>query len=488
MEKIRIAFTGVFDLANYGDHLFPEVFETQMKKRGIDCEITLFSCFSCQQAFEETRHVYSVYEIEKLHKETPFAAIVAGGGEIIHLNLFRHMMNQKMVEYPIFALWVVPSLLARKYGVKLIWNLPGIPFDFSMSQRMYVKKWIEEVDYLGVRNVQSKESLKRIGVEEDQIHLASDTAFLLKDSFVPDRSLLERLGLEEGKRYVVVHVSKLCPESERGILIETLNKVKAQGYEIVFLPLAYTNEDEKTAEFFNAMLEQPGKTWEKRLSLEEIVSILAFGSLYVGFSFHGAITAVCYGRPVIAYDYAHNRKMKDLFDSLDCLDDYCVTAGQLSDRVDIFLSGQMEQRPDLEKIQTDVREHFDAVAKVLRETGSRLSKEISCQDIIAFLAEQSREQQIWSGEMGELRDGYHRECEMRKAAEEELQKLKEAHEFVCKEWTNTAKDLEGTLHQLNESNAAREKLELELKNMQESVSWKMTEPMRRVFDKHKNNK
>ena len=34
MKKYNIAFTGVFDIENYGDHLFPLVFREKMKEKG----------------------------------------------------------------------------------------------------------------------------------------------------------------------------------------------------------------------------------------------------------------------------------------------------------------------------------------------------------------------------------------------------------------------------------------------------------------------
>ena len=38
MKKIKIAFTGVFDIDNFGDHLFPIIFENSLRKRKIDVE------------------------------------------------------------------------------------------------------------------------------------------------------------------------------------------------------------------------------------------------------------------------------------------------------------------------------------------------------------------------------------------------------------------------------------------------------------------
>ena len=37
MKKIKIAFTGVFDIDNFGDHLFPIIFENSLRKRMLNC-------------------------------------------------------------------------------------------------------------------------------------------------------------------------------------------------------------------------------------------------------------------------------------------------------------------------------------------------------------------------------------------------------------------------------------------------------------------
>ena len=50
----------------------------------------------------------------------------------------------------------------------------------------------------------------------------------------------------------------------------------------------------------------------EQLTMEEIVSYLAFCDLYIGVSFHGAITAFCYGNPVVGFDFVHNKKTRDL--------------------------------------------------------------------------------------------------------------------------------------------------------------------------------
>ena len=54
MKKYNIAFTGVFDIENYGDHLFPLIFREKMKKKVIDCELFLFSPIGdVQQVYQQ---------------------------------------------------------------------------------------------------------------------------------------------------------------------------------------------------------------------------------------------------------------------------------------------------------------------------------------------------------------------------------------------------------------------------------------------------
>ena len=47
----RIALCGVFDIPNYGDHLFPLVFRNELSQRGYDGDVVLFSPFAARESF-----------------------------------------------------------------------------------------------------------------------------------------------------------------------------------------------------------------------------------------------------------------------------------------------------------------------------------------------------------------------------------------------------------------------------------------------------
>ena len=114
MKKYNIAFTGVFDIENYGDHLFPLVFREKMKEKGIDCELFLFSPIGdVQQGYQQNYEVYPLYKLQELHRRYHFDAVIVGGGGILHYASGKQLLDKnstEFVDYKVFETWVIPSL------------------------------------------------------------------------------------------------------------------------------------------------------------------------------------------------------------------------------------------------------------------------------------------------------------------------------------------------------------------------------------------
>ena len=133
----RIAQCGVFDIPNYGDHLFPLVLRKELSRRGYTGNVVLFSPFQTEESFVENSNVHSLDDLERMHMEEPFSAIVVGGGEIIHWHRFgqkRTFSSTDFEAYPMDKGWLVPCFMKMKYNVPLLWNAPGIPFDFEADK------------------------------------------------------------------------------------------------------------------------------------------------------------------------------------------------------------------------------------------------------------------------------------------------------------------------------------------------------------------
>lgn len=362
MERLlRIAFTGVFDLENYGDHLFPEVFKDQMSRRGIECELILFSVFSGRRGFGLDEEIFSVKDMERMHEEKPFDAIVVGGGDIIHTELYEHDWNGEHILYPIYDLWIIPSELSAQKNILLLWNAPGVPFDFEGASEYLARKMLNSVSYIAVRNEASKKALSKIGMHD--VFVVPDTALSLKDTYDDQRVEMSSLLLED-KKYIVVHISRLIPKVEIQELRDVLQKMSEKlGLEVIGLPLAYTNRDNEVLRDFVEEAEFPVITFDRELSISEIVTVLSAAELYIGFSYHGAITACLYGARIVSYNYTNNRKTADLFAMLDIPECCVVHAQELEEAIN---SSRPVTEIRIRTIISAVYAHFDEMALQLR--------------------------------------------------------------------------------------------------------------------------
>lgn len=382
---LRVALCGVFDIPNYGDHLFPLVFRNELHKRITDVETVLFSPFEATESFVENSHIYSLQNMESMHQRTPFDAIAVGGGEIIHWHRYaqkRSFESNSFQEYPMDRVWAIPFFMKMKYNIPLIWNAPGIPYNFD-ADKEFAKFLFENVDYLSVRNDFSKRVIESTGISTDRIHIVPDTGFALQ-TIVPEdeRRQLQQQVFPHSSKYVVFHCNRFITEKDQKIVVHELLQLKKQGYDIFLLPLAYTHGDDSKLKEINEQSNNLFYIPEKILSLKEIISVIANCSLYVGTSLHGSVTASVFGVKAVAFDYQQTKKTKDLYDLLG-LSEYYVTQGEnLHNTIEKSIN---EQQPvDFSSIHNKIDEHFSVIAKLIQDrkivTPNPLSQAVSFSD------------------------------------------------------------------------------------------------------------
>lgn len=363
---MRIAFTGVFDIDNYGDHLFPIIFADNLRRRHIEAELFLFSPFSGEQGFGQHQPIYALRDLEYYHKQYHFDAIVVGGGEILHFFSFQQKNHQgDKVNYPIYETWLNPSLVGKKYGIPVIWNNPGCPFEFKGYQKYIAENLVKDVSYLSVRNQFSYDEIRKIS---GNVHLSVDTAFDLPNVY-PKSDLKRPIG----KKYVVFHCNHYIGKDYYEEALEEL-LLLSKEYEVVLLPLAYTNDDHEIAQRLYDDSNKKFVLIDKELSMKQIVSYFAYTDLYIGVSFHGAISAFSYGNPVIAYDFFHNKKTKDLYTLIDMNEQYIDEIGRLHQVIEKTKSlGSEEIAQKYTRIADQVEQHFLNIIQVMqnaREIGA----------------------------------------------------------------------------------------------------------------------
>ena len=301
----RIALCGVFDIPNYGDHLFPLVLREELSRRGYAGNVVLFSPFQAEESFVENSNVHSLDDLERMHMEEPFSAIVVGGGEIIHWHRFgqkRTFNSTDFEAYPMDKVWLVPCFMKMKYNVPLLWNAPGIPFDFDADKAL-AHYLFSNIDYLSVRNDFSKQVLIDCGIPDAAIQRVPDTGFSLKN-VATDQELHDA-----------------CP--------------------------------------FPCLIPQ------HPLSLLEIIGILSDCEIYVGTSLHGSVTASVFGRKTVSFDYQQTKKTRDLYHQLGRDAFYVTDGNQLAETVSDAL--QTQQPVDFFDTQQQLNQHFDKLFALITQ-------------------------------------------------------------------------------------------------------------------------
>ena len=373
MKKYKIAFTGTYDIENYGDHLFPLVFKNYFQNRNIDIEIYLFSAWGGLQGFKQNNKIYKLTDLAQMYETNKFDCVVVGGGGILHYAYGMQMFadNQEFKIYPVHETWIIPSIISYQYDLKLIWNAIGGYHNFDNIYIPLTKLFCTNVDYMSVRDNYTKNILTKAGIEDDKISVIPDTAFYISKSF--DIEWLKKFKQRIDKldrKYIVFHGNRFLPENEIACLTDNLLYLSNMGYKIVFISLANTHNDMAIIQKIIEYIQDTDKNIDycvidNNLSIFEIISVLAFCDLYIGVSFHGAVTALSYGKKAIAYDYMYNGKTHDLFASNNISNFYIHHANQLHEAIDRVLNENIVL--DINVIHRKIELHFDKVLEIIEK-------------------------------------------------------------------------------------------------------------------------
>ena len=199
MKKYQIAFAGTFDVDNYGDLMFPIIFEKMMKKRGLNIELTLFSpTESKMTAFGSTSNVYSYKNFRNLNDQKKFDALVIGGGAIIHYeNIEAKLRGKSKPEvYHNIHSWFSLINLAVECNINILFNLPQIPFEIPDEFRELTKTTFNQVEYLSFRDSYSKKIAENIYDGNKTIEMYPDSVSIINE-------LIDQREIEQRRRYLM---------------------------------------------------------------------------------------------------------------------------------------------------------------------------------------------------------------------------------------------------------------------------------------------
>lgn len=306
----QILLTGMFDMQNYGDLLFPLVARDALAVH--DLVPVPVAPTAGRTTLTDALPPQALADVLAGPMAGAIAAqgIAIGGGYIIHgqpLNFIEAYDSQGTAAWAGPGLWLGATLAAALHDLPIAWNAPGVPHPFATTQRPLVDAACRAATYLAVRDSGSAELLGAPpdappAVVPDPI--AGIAAMWPRAALEPAyRDLLARKGLPGDTRLLAIHVRN---RSMAGLTCEALGAdlaalATAHGAVPMLVAVGSSHDDPGTARRLAPhMGDRRGAgllLLDDPLSLREITAALAFSAAYVGASLHGYIVANAYGVP-----------------------------------------------------------------------------------------------------------------------------------------------------------------------------------------------
>ena len=286
---MRVVISGYFGYHNVGDEAILKSIITALRNQNPNIDIVVLS-----NDVEYTKKTYnvdainrwSIIDIYNTLKKSD--GLISGGG-----SLLQDATSNRPIKYytGIMAL----AKLAKK---PVFIYAQGMGPINNNTNRKITKYFLQKSDYITLRDEESKELLKSIGVTKnidivpDPVmgyeinNFESNICKELSDNYI---SISVR-DWDKSKTNFLEKVAKSCDE------------LIANGYEIVFVPM-HGEHDDKTSRKVIDMMENKAKVFPYNCSIEEKILCIKKSKLMIGMRLHALIFAATVNTPMIGISY-----------------------------------------------------------------------------------------------------------------------------------------------------------------------------------------
>jgi len=291
-----IAISGTFDVANYGDLMFPIMAEYELCRRLGNVQLTRYSYL------EKVAHSwpYDVTPLSRLGNElASHSGLLIGGGHLIRFDkqiADGYHPSDAEIHHPT-GYWLTPALAAANVGIPVYWNGPSASMDTPAWAAPLLKAALSLSEYVSVRDEATASEMRNVGYM-GPCSIIPDTVFGLPGLLSLDQArtraapLLDQAGIT-GPYIVVQAKSELA-----GIAQMLADHPDTQNLQILILAIgpvlgehaSQITDTVPTAKFLDF--------WPSPL---DTAALIAASEGTVAISLHLTITSLCYGLPVLRH-------------------------------------------------------------------------------------------------------------------------------------------------------------------------------------------
>lgn len=363
---------GTFDVANYGDLLFPLLAQKRLALSPMD--LVPVSPLGGDPVWNDCVACRGLQDVEVIE---PPAGILIGGGNIIHLSM-THLEAYETGFASLFGypdLWIGASRLACA-GVPVCWNAPGVPAAFPQEHWPMIRACLDRSTYLCVRDEQSRRFLLEVKPEADVV-VCPDPGWDVSNLWA-DHELAQAFenafvcrGREKQPRTIAVHVnSRSLASADMLTLASRLDQISRKMEAlIILLAIGPCHRDDELARQISGLMETRPLLVDVPNSLREITACIALSAIYIGASMHGLIAASAFGVPGICVNPGEKTKFQELLDHLGREEAWAKSWDSVPDQVFSMNPDQRKIRLlDLRRnMQDKVNRHWEHILNLLQK-------------------------------------------------------------------------------------------------------------------------
>lgn len=396
----KIALVGAFDRNNYGDILFPVIFEEIMKKMNVKVDINYVGLKS-----KDLRSIngYKTKNINEIYTKNNYDAIVVAGGDVLsvtwfnmflcfcefkiiykfwswlyyHISLnYRDDFFQKIMLGKTKLPWVIDKNKLNS-NAKIIYNsVGGSHISYLTKLRNEFKidiiENMDNADYISVRDNKVCNDLKEIGVIQN-INVSPDSAFVMSYLWSKDK-LEKKISIETKNNeiaknsYYIIQTNEEIGDEYVEILAENIDKIyNKYKCPVVLLTIgrAAGHSDHIPLEKIAKKLKTP-YFFPKNNTIFDTMYLLSNSNFYIGTSLHGAITSFSYNKPF----YSLTEKVPKLMAFMDTWgekeDIKSIEPQNLYNSFPNLIKNNSELRKiKINKMQLEVLHNFESIVNVI---------------------------------------------------------------------------------------------------------------------------
>lgn len=316
MSRATWLVSGTFDVANYGDLLFPRLLARDL---GADVDVAAVSPLGGRPVVDalEALSFDAAERLERVER------VVIGGGNIVHAE------PETAVYGPAAPtahadLWARALTIAQAHGAPLVWNAPGVPTSFGPVAAERLRETARRSAYVSVRDAASRDRLLEAGVDVE-VHVRPDPAWTLDTLWSDDElaAAFEARGGDPAARHLALHVGPhRAHESTAEIAGGMASLARALDARPLLVSIGACHDDGAMLRAAAEALVDDGLdplvvVDDDPVPLRDVAAAVSRSVAYAGASMHGAITAMSFGRPALIVAEGGGHKMASLCATLD---------------------------------------------------------------------------------------------------------------------------------------------------------------------------